>query len=87
MTPFGRRILKIKHENLVSSRSLSGYSLSVPPDRESIAVPSLNSGLGVATRNEPLKYTGDKIIGIVTMHKSNMVPIFSDTEAKDFSTV
>jgi len=53
MTPFGRRILKIKHENLVSSRSLSGYSMSVPPDRESIAVSSLNSGLGFAIRNEP----------------------------------
>ena len=76
MTPFGRRILKIKHENLVSSRSLSGYSLSVPPDRESIAVPSLNSGLGVATRNEPLKYTGDKIIGIVTIQVQYGIHLF-----------
>ncbi len=30
-------------------------------------------------------YTGSKIIGIGTMHKSNMVPIFSDDEAKDIS--
>ena len=30
-------------------------------------------------------YTGTKIIGIGTMHKSNMVPIFSDEEAKDIS--
>jgi hypothetical protein len=30
-------------------------------------------------------YTGDKILGIGTMHKSNAVPIFSDDEAKDIS--
>jgi hypothetical protein len=30
-------------------------------------------------------YTGDKIIGIGTMHKSNAVPIFSDESAKDIS--
>jgi len=30
-------------------------------------------------------YTGTKIIGIGTMHKSNMVPIFSDEEAVDIA--
>jgi hypothetical protein len=33
----------------------------------------------------PTRYTGTKILGIGTMHKSNMVPIFSDEEAKDIS--
>ena len=28
-------------------------------------------------------YTGDKMIGIGTLHKSNAVPIFSDDDAKD----
>jgi hypothetical protein len=28
-------------------------------------------------------YTGTNVIGIATMHKSNMVPIFSSDEAKD----
>lgn len=28
-------------------------------------------------------YTGDKMIGIGTLHKSNAVPIFSDGDAKD----
>lgn len=32
-------------------------------------------------------YTGTKIIGIGTMHKSNMVPIFNDQEAKDISSM
>jgi hypothetical protein len=28
-------------------------------------------------------YTGNKMIGIGTLHKSNAVPIFSDEDAKD----
>jgi len=30
-------------------------------------------------------YTGTKVVGIGTMHKSNLVPIFSDQEAEDIS--
>jgi len=30
-------------------------------------------------------YTGTKILGIGTMHKSNAVPIFSDEEAQDIA--
>jgi hypothetical protein len=33
------------------------------------------------------QYTGTKIIGIGTMHKSNAVPIFTDEQAKDISTM
>lgn len=32
-------------------------------------------------------YTGDKIKGIGTMHKSNAVPIFSDSEARDIASM
>lgn len=37
------------------------------------------------TKKPSPTYTGDKIIGIGTMHKSNAVPIFSDGEAKEIS--
>lgn len=30
-------------------------------------------------------YTGSAMIGVATMHKSNMVPVFSDQEATDIS--
>jgi hypothetical protein len=30
-------------------------------------------------------YTGTKMIGIGTLHKSNAVPVFSDDEAKDMA--
>ena len=32
---------------------------------------------------EEIRYTGDKMIGIGTLHKSNAVPIFTEDEAKD----
>lgn len=30
-------------------------------------------------------YTGDKVIGIAAMHKSNLVPVFTDESAVDIS--
>jgi hypothetical protein len=33
------------------------------------------------------KYTGTKILGIGTMHKSNAVPVFSEEEAHDIATM
>jgi hypothetical protein len=47
---------------------------------------SLNSWVtGPVNTKETPKYTGTKILGIGTMHKSNAVPVFSDEEAKDIS--
>jgi hypothetical protein len=51
-------------------------------------IPSLDTGhTGAVTVKKPMQYTGDKIVGIGTMHKSNAVPIFSDQEAKDISSM
>ena len=48
-------------------------------------IPSLET-TGAPCVKAPAKvYTGDKMIGIGTMHKSNMVPIFSSEEATDIS--
>lgn len=38
-------------------------------------------------KQESRQYTGDKILGIGTLHKSNAVPVFSDQEAKDLSSM
>lgn len=38
------------------------------------------------TKQEPMKYTGDLIAGIATMHKSNAVPVMKGTDqAKDIA--
>lgn len=49
---------------------------------------SLNNNVtgAVASKPSPV-YTGTKVLGIGTMHKSNAVPIFSDDEAKEISTM
>jgi len=43
-------------------------------------------GDGKGTKKEPMKYTGDLITGIATMHKSNAVPVMKGTDqAKDIA--
>jgi hypothetical protein len=62
------------------------YKLSAPNGRDTgPRIPSLNSGAGVATLAAPKVYTGTKVKGIATMHKSNAVPVFSDEEAVEIS--
>lgn len=60
----------------------------VPPGRETPRYPSLKSSGGVATKPvQGLYYTGDKMKGIGTLHKSNAVPVFTDEEARDQATM
>ena len=58
-----------------------------PYVRETPKIRSLGNGIGVATKAEEKVYTGTKMIGIGTLHKSNAVPVFSDEEAKDLSSM
>ena len=51
-------------------------------------IQSLNDKITGAVSSKPAPvYTGTKVLGIGTMHKSNAVPIFSDNEAKEISTM
>ena len=65
------------------------YTLSAPPGRQGSAhIPSRNTGeIGAVTYKAAPQYTGTKIKGIGTMHKSNAVPVFSDEEAHDIATM
>jgi hypothetical protein len=63
------------------------YKLEVPEQRSTKQYKSVDTGQGSTAKAQPKIYTGDKMMGIGTMHKSNMVPIFSDQEAKDISTM
>ena len=61
------------------------YKLSTPPGRTtSTHIPSRDTG-GNATLAPAKVYTGTKVKGIATMHKSNAVPVFSDEEAVEIS--
>ena len=59
-----------------------------PPGREPQAIPSRPDTPGAVAARPPDKiYTGTKIKGIGTMHKSNAVPVFSDDEAREISSM
>jgi hypothetical protein len=75
-----------KRKRALSAPSLSGhYSLSIPEGRSTSHIKSLGQDSGVATLAPAKVYTGTKVKGIATMHKSNAVPVFSDEEAVDIS--
>jgi len=55
--------------------------------RETPQVASLDTGFVTCVKRFGNTYTGEKIKGIGTMHKSNAVPVFSDNEAKDIASM
>jgi hypothetical protein len=84
----GLELEEKKRKRAMTSETLSstGYNLSIPSGRNTTDhIKSLNSGLGVATLAPAKVYTGTKVKGIATMHKSNAVPVFSDEQAVDIS--
>jgi hypothetical protein len=76
-----------KRKRALSAPSLSGhYSLKIPEGRNTTAhIQSKGDFTGSATLAPAKVYTGTKVKGIATMHKSNAVPVFSDEEAVDIS--
>ena len=73
-----------KRKRAMSQPTLT-YKLSAPAGRNTTHnIPSKVTP-GGSTAPVHKVYTGTKILGIGTMHKSNAVPIFSDEEAKDIS--
>lgn len=57
--------------------------------RDTPKLPSLNGGIDMSPaylKPNPI-YTGDKIKGIGTMHKSNAVPVFTDEEAVNIASM
>lgn len=44
-------------------------------------IPSVNTGWHACTKGADKVYSGDKIVGISTLHKSNAVPVFSQEAA------
>jgi hypothetical protein len=75
-----------KRKRGLSAPSLSSsYSLKIPEGRNTTAhIKSVDTG-GNAVLKPSKVYTGTKVKGIATMHKSNAVPVFSDEEAVDIA--
>jgi hypothetical protein len=75
-----------KRKRALSAETLS-YKLEIPAGRSTNHIPSRGDGTGNATLSAPKVYTGTKVKGIATMHKSNAVPVFSDEEAVAISSM
>ena len=79
----------VEAEDRKRRRALSAeplvYSLAVPEGRSNKHIKSLNSGLGVATLAPPKVYTGNEMIGIGQLHKSNAIPVFRKSDAEDLA--
>ena len=75
-----------KRRRGLTAESLSkSYSLNIPEGRNTTAhIKSVDTGGNAVLKPSPV-YTGTKVKGIATMHKSNAVPVFSDEEAQDIS--
>ena len=66
-------------------KSITNYMPKTPPGRETAQIPSQDTGWVTCVKPKDKEYTGSKIKGIGTMHKSNAVPVFSDEEAIEIS--
>jgi len=83
----GLELEEKKRKRAMTAESLSSvYSLKIPEGRNTTAhLKSRGDFTGTATLAPAKIYTGDKVKGIATMHKSNAVPVFSDEQAVDIS--
>lgn len=68
-------------------KSTLTVNFKAPPGREAPRTVSQDTGWVACTTAPNQEYTGTKVKGIGTMHKSNAVPIFSDEEAVAISTM
>jgi len=68
-------------------KTMSDFMPKTPPGRETVQISSQDTGWVPCVKVKDSTYTGTKIKGIGTMHKSNAVPVFSDEEARDISSM
>ena len=65
-----------KHKPVLRGTKMPEYNVSNHREK----YPSL-ADTGVTFAKKPNVYTGDRLLGIATMHKSNSVPVFSQEDA------
>ena len=66
------------------------YAPSKPFVRDTKSYPSLQTSdaiPGACSKKQANEYSGDYIVGIATMHKSNLVPVGRGDDPKEYSTM
>jgi len=79
----GRVMKKPRHPSEMGE--YNGPSYNPPPGRETKVYPSLNTNTGSTAKKEHQIYTGDNMLGIGQLHKSNSVPVFKKEDAEDLA--
>jgi hypothetical protein len=74
-----------RHGHIRAHQPTGDYKPSARYVRETPVIPSLGDTNGVCARPETKVYTGTRIKGIATMHKSNAVPVIDEEQAKEIA--
>jgi len=91
-----RRLRQAREEHKEWLKSKGLDNIKPKEDRGTLVLPKIEDRTGVPCgnrppiavpgRQKPQTYSGErKLIGIATMHKSNMVPVFDEQSAKDIA--
>lgn len=73
-----------KRRRALAAEPLS-YNLAIPEGRSTKHLKSLGQATGVAVLKPVQMYTGEEMLGIGQLHKSNAVPIFRQQDAEDLA--
>ena len=82
-----RELAKLFAPTKRTRKTFEEYKPSKPMHRTTLRVPSLMSNGGNCAKRESNIYSGDYMIGIATMHKSNLVPVGRDDNPVNYSTM
>lgn len=74
---------KARTQQIVKTHTPTSMRVIRPGAMDFKSIPSRGESVDVATKPNAKVYTGDKLVGIATMHKSNLVPIFNTEAAED----
>jgi hypothetical protein len=66
-------------------KTIADVMPKTPPGRETPHIASRDTGWVTCAKPADKEYTGNKVVGISTLHKSNGVPVFSQEEAVEIS--
>ena len=83
-----KRANNITSERKTRARDIKStltVAFRAPPGRETVRVVSQDTGWVACVKPTDQTYTGTKVLGISTLHKSNGIPVFSQEEAVEIS--
>ena len=82
-------LAKPKQSGKSNSKSVASprydWRSRVDPRRLTDSIPSVDTGASIASKPADKVYTGDAMIGIGQLHKSNGIPVFSRQDAHDLA--